>query len=170
MGIDPGINGAIVVIDNQTGIPNSRIVMPTFQVEKKKSGEKTSKKNIIDIPALFKYLSEQAPYIKMAFLEQVSARPGQGVTSMFRFGEAYGIIQALLTATLIPYRMVTPQSWVKYMHAGLSKDIDSKDRSKIIVNRLYPTIDLRATEKSKVPHEGIVDALLIAEHGRTILT
>lgn len=44
-------------------------------------------------------------------LERVGARPGQGVTSMFKFGENFGFIQGLLTACSIPYGLVTPQKW-----------------------------------------------------------
>jgi crossover junction endodeoxyribonuclease RuvC len=107
--------------------------------------------------------------IDMALVEKVSAMPKQGVVSMFRFGEGYGSLKGILAALQIPYTLVTPQAWTKEMHAGLSKDIPAKDRSRMVASRIFPDVDFLASPRSKVPHSGKIDALLLAEHGYRLM-
>lgn len=99
-------------------------------------------------------------------LEKVSAMPGQGVSSMFKFGRVFGALQSCLHIFQIPHVEVTPQRWQKSLHEGISRDLDPKKRSLIAVQRLFPEANLLATERSRVPHDGYVDALLLAEFGR----
>jgi hypothetical protein len=99
------------------------------------------------------------------FLEQVAAMPGQGVSSMFKFGRNFGTIEGMLIAVEATYELVRPQVWQKEMHAGIEKSIDAKGRSLIAAQRLFPEVDL-IPARCRVPHSGSVDALLIAEYGR----
>lgn len=89
-----------------------------------------------------------------AFIERVAARPGQGVSSMFKFGQGYGTVRGLLTALRIPFEEVTPQKWQKEMGC-LSKGDKRVTRAR--AQQLFPNV--------KVTHS-IADALLIAEWGR----
>ena len=106
-GIDPGLSGALAVINDEHDCES--MLMPTM-------GEKSQK--IVDGGAVARFLGEHN--VEFAVVEYVSARPGQGVTGMFRFGTAYGIVIGVLQAACIPHRFVTPAKWKKEM--GLSKD------------------------------------------------
>ena len=91
-----------------------------------------------------------------AYLEQVSAFPGQGVTSCFHFGENYGWWQGVLVSCGIPFERVAPMKWQTKMGCRTGGD---KNVSKQRAQGLWPKI--------KVTH-AIADALLIAEYGRRI--
>ena len=94
-------------------------------------------------------------------LEKVSAMPGQGVTSMFNFGDNFGFIRGLLTAYHIPYELVRPQRWKK--EYSLNQDKDASIRE---AHRLYPDVSLRRTDRCKTDHDGMAEALLMAEYAR----
>ena len=94
-------------------------------------------------------------------LERVGAMPGQGVTSMFKFGENFGFIQGLLTAYSIPYELVTPQKWKKEFQVT-----GDKNSSIAVCKRLFPGVSLRRTGRCKKDHDGIAEALLMAEFAR----
>lgn len=94
-------------------------------------------------------------------LERVGAMPGQGVTSMFSFGENYGFIQGLLTANAIPYELVTPQRWKKAFEVT-----GDKNTSIAVAKRLFPGVSLRRTVQSRKDDDGMAEALLLAEYAR----
>ena len=94
-------------------------------------------------------------------LERVGAMPGQGVTSMFSFGENYGFIQGLLTANAIPYELVTPQRWKKAFEVT-----GDKNTSIAVAKRLFPGVSLRRTVQSRKDDDGMAEALLLAEFAR----
>ncbi len=71
----------------------------------------------------------------------------------------------MLTALEISYQLVAPRTWQKVMHAGTS-GTDTKQRSIIAAQRLFPRVDLRRSEKSRKLDDGLADALLLAEYGR----
>lgn len=94
-------------------------------------------------------------------LERVNAMPGQGVTSMFKFGENFGFIQGLLAAYSIPYELVTPQKWKKEFQIT-----GDKNSSVAVCKRLFPVVSLRRTDRCKKDHDGMAEALLMAEYAR----
>jgi len=94
-------------------------------------------------------------------LEKVGAMPGQGVTSMFSFGTGYGFIQGVLTAFEIPFQLVPPQTWKKAF--SLNSD---KQTSIEVCQRLFPDVSLFRTDRCKKPHDGMAEALLMAEYAR----
>ena len=96
----------------------------------------------------------------MAVLEHVGAMPGQGVTSMFSFGENFGYLKGLLEAFEIPYELVRPQRWKKEF------GISGKNQSVEVCKRLFPGVSLRRTERCKKDHDGMAEALLMAEFAR----
>lgn len=149
LGVDPGLQGALALI-HDGGILFEP--MPTVEGH-------------LDLPALYRWLAVHRSTIGFAYLEQVSSRPGQGVSSTFKFGRTYGATEALLVACGIPYELVTPQKWQKVMLVGIEGRIEGKARCQMAASRLFPGVDLRASARSKKPHEGIVDALLLAAYG-----
>ena len=96
-------------------------------------------------------------------VEHVGAMPGQGVTSCFSFGRGFGFILGLLTANCIPYELVRPQKWKKEF--GCTSD---KNTSIEVARRLCPGVDLRRTPKCTKPHDGVAEALLMAEYAKRL--
>lgn len=94
-------------------------------------------------------------------LEKVGAMPKQGVVSMFNFGQSAGYIKGVLEAYRIPYQEITPRKWKQEF--GLNSD---KTASAEVCRKLFPDINLLATPRSKKPHDGMAEALLMAEYAR----
>ena len=98
----------------------------------------------------------------IAAVEKVGAMPGQGVTSMFHFGESLGYIRGVLEGFCIPYQLVIPRRW-KGDFGLIGK---GKSASIEVCHRLYPQIDLRPTARCRKDSDGMADALLIMEYAR----
>lgn len=96
----------------------------------------------------------------LCVLERVGARPGQGVVSMFSFGQNVGYIMGLLTAHGIPFELVTPQRWKR------SFGVSDKNDSVSVCRRLFPGVPLLRTPKCRKEHDGMAEALLMAEYAR----
>lgn len=97
----------------------------------------------------------------ICYLEQVHAMPKQGVSSTFNFGMNFGFIQGVLKAYGIPYELVTPQKWKKEFSCTSDKNTSIE-----VCKRLFPGVNLKATDRCKKDHDGMAEALLIAEYGR----
>lgn len=104
--------------------------------------------------------------IDFIYIEKAQAMPKNGAVSMFNYGQGFGEIIGIVTALQIPYELVPPAKWTKEMLAGVPAGIEGKERARIACERLFPEANLLATPRCKKPHEGLVDALLIAEWGR----
>ena len=150
LGIDPGASGAIAVL-NQEGHLVAVIDMPVFDV---KVG-KAIKRRVS--PELLAHELSLYPNA-IATLEQVSAMPGQGVSSMFAFGESYGIVKGVLGALKIPTHLVTPNAWKKAMQLNASKD-----GSRAKATQMWPGWGYMF---KRVKDDGRAEACLIAEFGR----
>ena len=87
--------------------------------------------------------------------------PGQGVVSMFNFGQNFGFIQGVLKAYEIPFELVPPQKWKKEFSVTSDKNTSIE-----VAKRLFPGVNLKATEKCKKDHDGMAEALLMAEYAR----
>lgn len=145
-GIDPGKHGALAIIEN--GVVISAQAFPLIGDE-------------VDWTAIDDLLVTLTP--DLAMIEKVGAMPGQGVTSMFSFGENVGLLRGLLTGHKIPSHRVTPQAWMKLVLAG--EDRKASRAAIRYCQRAYPSVSLLATPRSRVPHDGIADAICIAEFG-----
>lgn len=141
IGIDPGKKGAFAVMD----ISDVSIAYVLPWDEKKFVNEM----RIMDRGN------------SVACLEHVHAMPGQGVTSMFTFGENFGFIQGVLTAFGIPFELVDPKKWKKEF--SITAD---KNTSISVCKRLFPDVSLLPTERSKKENDGMAEALLMAEYAR----
>lgn len=142
IGIDPGKSGGIAYIDTQSNISG------TYPY---------SDKELIDLCREASISNQEA----ICCLEKVGARPGQGVVSMFNFGQCAGYIKGVLESFRIPYQEITPQKWKKEF--GLNSE---KAASAEVCRKLFPDIGLLATPRCKKPHDGMVEALLMAEYAR----
>ena len=139
IGVDPGKNGGIAIIDSD-GV----IAFP-FSEERL----------LIELDGIAQ------EYECICYLEHVHAMPKQGVSSTFNFGMNFGFIQGVLKAYEIPYELVTPQKWKKEFSCTSDKNTSIE-----VCKRLFPNVNLKATERCKKDHDGIAEALLIAEYGR----
>lgn len=139
IGIDPGAKGALAVI-----WPNDSVEVVTF-------GEA----EYVDI------LKDVDSRNARCCLERVGAMPGQGVNSMFHFGENYGFIQGLLTAYSIPYELVTPNKWKKEFQVT-----GDKNSSIDVCKRLFPDVSLRRTDRCRKDDDNMAEALLLAEFAK----
>lgn len=106
-------------------------------------------------------------------IEQAGMRPGQATQSGFKFAQGFGELIGLLTGLDRKPHIVTPQKWSKEFAHGVTETEDKKARQrqikksrKEIVTKLFPGIDLRETSRCTTLHEGMTDALLIAEWAR----
>lgn len=162
LGIDNGLQGALVLLED--GVPTQRHVMPVIEIKK---GKKV--KHEYEIAQIARLLRELSP--DHAFLELAHAMKGQGVTSMFGIGLGFGINRGLLTGLNIPHTIVFSKRWQKEAFRGCPPEKgESKAMGVIVCGRLWPSIDFRATERSKKAHEGLVDAALIAYYGHRLLS
>lgn len=98
----------------------------------------------------------------IAAVEKVGAMPGQGVTSMFSFGQSYGFILGVLTAFSIPYQLVPPRKW-KAEFGLLNTE---KQASVDVAKRLFPGVNLLPSDRCRKESDGMSDSLLIAEYAR----
>lgn len=143
IGVDPGKNGGIAKINTDTGF----VKTVTFSEESL----------ISELEGYFMF--DKSPL--RCVLEKVNAMPGQGVVSMFNFGQNYGFIQGVLKAYRIPYELVTPQKWKKEFSCTSDKNTSIE-----VCKRLFPKVNLKATDRCKKDHDGMAEALLLAEYGR----
>lgn len=98
----------------------------------------------------------------MCALEKVGAMPKQGLSSTFRFGEEYGLIQGVLKALHIPYQTIPPQTWKKefsLLHQDKSKSIET-------AQRLFPKANFFPTERCRKPSDGMCESALLMEYAR----
>ena len=148
IGIDPGINGAIAIF--RDGVLHRLIDMPTLELD---SG-KTKKRHISAAglaTILNVFISDADCHV---VTERVTARPGQGVTSMFNFGRSAGIIEGVVAALLIPNTYVTPQAWTKAVGRAAGKDA-----SRMRAMELFPS---KADLFKRAKDDGRADAALVA--------
>lgn len=153
LGLDPGLSGGLAIIHSGGVITEP---MPVIG-------------NVIDKRGLLTWLRANRDLIEMAYLELSASRPKQSSQSTFTFGRGFGTLEMALEAAEIPYQVVPPNVWCKVIHAGMPKDMKAKDKSRIVAARLFPNLDLRESPRCKVPHEGMMDATLIASYGLRIM-
>lgn len=149
IGIDPGNTGAISALSDGFDL-HAVLDMPLMANGKKQQ------LNPAEIGAIIRQLVSDYGATPVAYVEKVSAMPGQGVSSMFNFGMGFGVIQGVLAACGIPYFLVTPQSWKKRANL-LGKD---KDMARTLAQQLYPSAPL-----GRKRDIGRADAILIARFG-----
>ena len=150
IGVDPGISGAISIIENK------KIVevydTPTMIEGKKNKRQINGSQLFNEISVRIKNIPKKEVLIVM---EQVSAMPGQGVTSMFNFGQSFGVIKGICSAMQLPMYFVRPAKWKKYFNLINSE----KDASRTKAIEVFPYFSsqlLRKKDSNKA------DAILIA--------
>jgi len=145
LGIDPGLHGAMAVYD-----PANEELLRVHSMPLDK------KTNKIDTFILAQIFDSFAGNVKFAVLEEVGAMPGQGVVSMFNFGQSFGLIKGFLASYNIPVYLVRPAIWKGSM--GLSRD---KEDSRVMAIKLFGE-NYFPLKKD----EGKAEAALLAHFGK----
>ena len=148
IGIDPGLSGAIAVLENNKVL--NIFDMPVMPEGKKNKRQLNSAQLVSLIKANIKSDEDIA-----VIVEQVNAMPGQGVTSMFNFGQTFGAIKGVCAALELPIFFVRPSKWKKHFELINA----SKDASRTKVIEMYPTLSSELAKKKDVNKS---DAILIA--------
>tara|TARA_B100000073_G_C23518549_1_gene486881 strand:+ start:162 stop:608 length:447 start_codon:yes stop_codon:yes gene_type:complete len=139
IGIDPGLSGAIAIFENNK-------VISIFDMPVMSEGKKNKRQ--INSAQLVSILKDniQAEDEVCVVVEQVNAMPGQGVTSMFNFGQSFGAIKGVCAALNLPIFFVRPSKWKKHFELINS----SKDSSRTKVIEMYPSLSSQLSKK-KMP-------------------
>ena len=150
IGIDPGISGSICFF--QDGKIVDVVEMPTMTEGKKNKKQVNGSQIFNEISEKIKKLDKKE--IKVV-IEQVSAMPGQGVTSMFNFGQSFGILKGICSAMQLPMYFVRPAKWKKYFNLINSE----KDASRTRAIEIFPYFSKQLSRKKD---SNKADAILIA--------
>ena len=150
IGIDPGISGSICFL--QDGKIVDVVEMPTMTEGKKNKKQVNGSQIVNEILEKIKELDKRE--IKVV-IEQVSAMPGQGVTSMFNFGQSFGILKGICSSMKLPMYFVRPAKWKKYFNLINSE----KDASRTRAIEIFPYF---SNQLSRKKDSNKADAILIA--------
>jgi len=148
IGIDPGISGAISVIENKR-------ILEVYDTPTMIDGKKNKRQiNSAQVTNIIRERINSGKEV-VVVVEHVNAMPGQGVTSMFNFGQSFGVIKGICAALSLPIYFVRPTKWKK--HFNLIKT--NKDASRTKVIEVYPEISNKLYRKKDTNR---ADAILIA--------
>lgn len=147
VGIDPGKNGAVAIL-------------------RKDEWELHVMGDAYWFSDLMETLKKEGPLI--VTLERAQSMPGNGGKAMFSYGTHFGELLGIMVALQVPFQTVPPLVWTKALHETTKETMGPKARSLQAVRRLFPSLRLTdpKSDRAKVPHDGIVDAVLICEYGK----
>jgi len=159
IGIDPGGRGAISVLTDVVGVSltEASYLYPFAG-------------NTLDIQVLRELFQQLCQYEAKYYccIEDVHAFPWDTPKTGFGLGRNFGILETLISELGIPVTYVSPAKWQKVMWEGVPKQDKPKNTSLIAAKRLFPKNDFLPSPRHKVPHDGIVDSLLIAAYCRRL--
>lgn len=149
LGIDPGQNGAIVILDKDETMINF------FE---KPSGA-----------LLYRLINEVKP--RSVFIEKAQTMPKQGIVSAFNYGAGFGELIAAVNICEVRYHLIAPRRWTRQMLLGTNSHDAVKYRSSVAFRRLFPEWGERGELLNRAGrlHEGVVDAALIGLYGMKFL-
>ena len=148
IGIDPGLSGAIAILENNK-------VLGIFDMPVMAEGKKNKRQ--LNSSQLANIIKENTKNVEetVVIVEQVNAMPGQGVTSMFNFGQSFGILKGICAAMQLPIYFVRPAKWKKYFNLINAE----KDASRTRAIEIFPYY---SSNLSKKKDSNKSDAILIA--------
>ena len=152
IGIDPGISGAICFFEE--GQIVDVIEMPSMSEGKKNKKQVNGNQLCNEIKSRLSGINYEKVCV---VVEHVNAMPGQGVTSMFNFGQSFGVIKGMCSAMQLPIHFVRPTKWKKYFNLINT----SKDASRSRAIEIFPKISNQLKRKKD---SNKADAILIASY------
>jgi hypothetical protein len=163
IGIDPGLDGGIAMLRGDGSVA-AVCAMPTMPhpsgIGTRREYDMATIRRTIDMVKLslggiHVCLEKQQPF------------PKQGGVSNYSIGHGFGLLEGLLCGMAVAYSVVHPRTWQKVMLGGIGKG-ESKSAAAIVATRQWPELDMRKSDKCKAAHDGIIDALLLAEYWRSV--
>ena len=152
-GIDPGQKGAVAELSSNGVI---EFMSPLAVTREKK----------LDSGAFARLIEDRMSGDVRVFVEEPQVFAMNGKSAM-TFGRMIGALESILAQYFVRFEFVKPTAWTKELHEGLDRKYSAKARSEIAAGRLFPKQDfLIEGSRSKKPHDGLIDAVLIAEYGR----
>lgn len=155
LGVDPGFSGALALYNIDSQKLETVIDMPLV-ASPKKSGTRQ-----IDPYAMGLWLEAYSADIVLAVIEAVGSRPGEGVSSVFKFGYGAGIIAGVVAASLIPMHLTPPATWKLLMNLSSDKRLSCTKAAK-----LFPNFE---KQFSRVKDNGRAEAALLAKFGERLV-
>ena len=152
IGIDPGISGSISFFED--GKILDVVEMPTMTEGKKNKKQVNGSQIYNEISKRIKEIDKRNIRV---VIEQVSAMPGQGVTSMFNFGQSFGILKGICSAMQLSMYFIRPANWKRYFNLINSE----KDASRTKVIEIFPYFSINLAKKKD---SNKADAILIASY------
>jgi hypothetical protein len=156
IGIDNGVSGAIVALSESHG---RIIAMTPTPIKKSRKG------NEVDMRAVFRWLSEELPGFQNGCFVIEEPNNAQTKSTAASMAGSFHAFRGMFEVKFYRWHRVTPQEWQKKMLPGCAAG-DTKPRARAKAAELWPEETFLANGKSKKPHEGLIDAALIAEYGR----
>ena len=158
IGVDPGLRGGIAVLEGS----REPAVVPIPIVKAGKRG-----RDQYHVPSIVNFLRNwrEATTVYIERLQPLPASIAKGVIANYNRGAALWLFIGICSALKIPHVLVSPRVWQREMFQG-TPGSDTKQRSILAAQRLFPGVSLLPTERSRKPSDGLSDALLIAEYGR----
>ena len=150
IGIDPGISGALCFMEHGKTI--DVIDMPSMADGKKNKKQVNGSQVFNEIS---RYIKDKNPNDVKVIIEHVSAMPGQGVTSMFNFGQSFGVLKGICSAMQLSMYFVRPAKWKRFFNLINAE----KDASRTKAIEIFPYI---STQLSRKKDANKADAALIA--------
>jgi crossover junction endodeoxyribonuclease RuvC len=150
LGIDPGLNGALALLDIASHEIAELYDMPVLALKSKRE---------LDAYRLAHIIDNHAHEIAEVWIEHVWTRPGEGGPAGFKFGEAFGLVKGVCYASFLPLHEVSPQKW----KAAMGVATGDKDDSRKAASILFP---IGSARWPLVKHQGRADAVLIASYGK----
>ena len=158
LGLDPGKAGGVAVLDAEGMVVELR-VMPTVRASRGRPE--------VDVPALVGLIaSHRLCFVTAEKLQPMPSKLGGGAANFAR-GYGRGLVEGVCAALEVPLQLVSPRRWQGVMLEGTPGE-DTKARSIIAAGRLFPGVSLLPTPRCRKPHDGLADALLLAEYGRRV--
>ena len=157
IGIDNGLTGGLVALSDHPGPPIACMPMPT---------RGKAKGNEVDAEAVWRWISTYWNTIEsLTVILETPGKHSPGVQALCSMWDSYGAIRGVLESRGIRHHRITPQAWQKVMLPGCAKG-DTKPAALARARQLWPAETWLASPRCSKPHDGMIDAALIAEYGR----
>lgn len=172
VGVDPGVDGGVAIFRFDAASRTEASAIDVFPMCTRPNC--SGKGREIDVAALRDRIVETGEAPSLYVLELVGNIPRKGAdgrpvkmgaSSMFSFGDSFGLLRALPTIMGWSVLYVPPMLWQKPIFYGLRKS-DAKNRASIFVQNRYPKVNLLKSARCSKNHSGMADAVCIAEYGR----
>lgn len=156
IGIDNGLTGGLCMLSDHPGPPIAMCVMPT---------RGKSKGNEVDVQAVDDWICRNANGNYVTVVIETPGKHSPGVQALTSMWDSYGSLRAICEVRGYRHHRITPQRWQKIMLPACAKG-DTKPAALAMARRLWPDEKWLATPRCSKPHDGMIDAALIAEFAR----